>query len=831
MGRLRSGLTAVPVILLLWVISGCGGHTPPKASPYPAKITLNPGTSVSLQAGGVIGFLATAQNSSNGTIGAAFTFQSTDTSVVNVSANGLACAGHWDVTSTICTPGAFGVAQVTATALGSVSPPTYVFVHPPIDDIQVNGILPNNVPIQEPCLSSGQTMTVEAHAYSNGADITSLVGPFNWSANNTTVVKITPLINATGSPIYAFATNQATVAAVIPGTTQIYATATGVTSTTFYQPQYQNTTGATSPLLDFFETCPIQNIALEVGPAGSQQSDQTNFVTSKGNSENVTAIITDVMGNSSVPNATAVTLAKIPLTWIPSQPAVIATANGCTETCSISTPSVGAGAVTAACSPPTCNVGFPEIPVALSTPANLDACANFFNLPSCAPFIPLPVYSSPPCTTQAGPNQCPSGDPPVTAAVTGLVTGATGASSVLVTSTGCAPVNPLDCITGLYNISTNRDVTGSANPLPYSPTSLLYDLGGDKAYMGSEIASILINPTNIGASGSAFTSLGSVTGKVLAVSNSGTLAIFSDPRFNEVFVVNTTTAGSPGTTVLNIAQASVAAFSPDGLRAYIYGFAPNATTPSLYVYSPYQALQAIPLPAGTTVNAITFSNNGAFAYVVEPSLAGGGPSVTVYNNCVHDVSSPDLLADTFALTSTPVVFKTLPDGMHFVSLESNGTFDYITATVTGLPIATRTAQALPGCPLKVTDTATNYSLNVGTLQGLNVFSSADGSMLYVLAGNLSSVLVYHFSNSLNNPGTVSGIPLIGNDVTPISGFMSPDAGTIAITGSDGLFHIVSTSTSADLNPPLTFPNLPDYLSPFCTDAAVTCTPNLMALRP
>jgi hypothetical protein len=833
MGRLRSGSAAVATILLfLWVMSGCGGHTPPRASPYPAKINLNPSTSVSLQAGGVIVFLATAQNSSNGTISAAFTYESNNTSIVNVSPTGIACAGHWDVTNTICTAGGFGVAQITANALGSTSPPTYVFVHPPIDDIQVNGILLNNVPIQEPCLSSGQTMTVEAHAYSQGADITSSVGPFTWSANNLSVVKITPLINATGSPIYSFPTNQATVAAVTPGTTQIYASASGVTSTTFYQPQYQNTAGATSPLLDFYETCPIQNIALEVGPAGSQQSDQTSFVAAKGTAQNVTAIITDVMGNNSVPNATTVTLSKIPLTWVASQPAVVASANGCTETCSISTPSVGAGAVTAACSPPTCNIGFPEIPVALSTTANLDACASFFNLPSCAPFIPLPVYSSPPCSTVTGaPNQCPKGGPPVTAAVTGLVTGATGASSVLVTSSGCAPVNPLDCSTGMYNISTNRDVVGSPILLPYSPTSLLFDLGGDKAYMGSELASIIINPTNIGASSSAFTPLGLVTGKVLAVSNSGTLAIFSDPRFNEVFVVNSNSTGSPAVTVLNIAQATVAAFSPDGLRAYIYGFAPNGTTPNLYVYSQYQALQTIPLPANTTVNAIAFSTNGAFAYVVEPSLAGGGPSVTVYNNCVHDASSAQLVADSFALTSPPVIFKTLPDGMHFVALEDNGTFDYITATVSGLPIATQTAQALPGCPLTVADTKTNYSLNVGALQGLNIFSSADGSMLYVLASNLSSVLVYHFSNSLSSPGTISGIQLVGNNVTPLSGSMSADAGTIAITGSDGLFHIVSTVTSTDLNPPLTFPNLPDYLGPFCTDATVPCPPNLVALKP
>jgi len=56
--------------------------------------------------------------------------------------------------------------------------------------------------------------------------------------------------------------------------TQIYATASGVSSSAFQQPLYQNSQG-TSPVSDFFETCPIQTITLEVGLAGSQQTDQT----------------------------------------------------------------------------------------------------------------------------------------------------------------------------------------------------------------------------------------------------------------------------------------------------------------------------------------------------------------------------------------------------------------------------------------------------------------------------------------------------------------------------------------------------------------------------
>jgi hypothetical protein len=841
MRRLRSVLTLAAAIFALWGISGCGGHTPPKASPYPAKVTLLPGTSTSVQLGGEFVFIASAQNSSNANISAVFTFQSNDTSIVNVAPNGVACAGHWDTTYSVCTPGGIGYALVTASALGATSAPTYVFVHPPIDSIQVNGILLNNVPIQEPCLSQTQSMTVEAHAYSQGSDITASVGPFTWSANNASVVKITPLVtsNQLGSPVFPFATNQATVAAVTPGITQIYATSSGVTSTTFYQPQFENAQGVTSPPLDFFETCLIQNINLQIGNSGSEQTNQTTFVTSKGTAENATAIITDVMGNSSLSGTDdPIILTKIPLTWTASQPAAVAAGSACTETCALGTPSVGAGAVTASCSPPTCNIGFPEVPVALSTPANLASCAAFFQLASCQQFIPGPVYASPSCSPLAGAsNQCPvAPEAPVPAAISGLVTGATGATSVLATSTGCQDQNPLDCITAMYNVSTNRDVAGSATPLPYSPNSLLFDIGGDKAYMGSEVAALLINPANVGTGSSAFSSLGTVAGQVLAVSTNGNLAAFSDSSLNapantpsQVFIVNAAAFGAPGTTVLDIPNATAAGFSPDGLRAYIFSSPALPALPAIYVYSPIQGLQTIaPAPAaGTTVNTIAFSTNSAFAYVVEtPSV--GASFVSVYNNCVLNTTSPQIVADTFTLTAPPVVFKVLPDGVHFIALENNGTFDYITAYITPIPAATLTTPGTSLCPMTVTHTVKNISLNQGPLDAFDFFPSPDGTQLYLLAKGLPSVLDYHFTT-----GATTGISLI-NNATPISGSLSADGGTMAVAGSDGMLHDVDTGIGGtDTNPPTSFPYLPDYLNPFCTFTPSTgpCTFNLLAVKP
>ena len=213
MGRFRPiSLHLAVAIFSFATITGCGSGSHPGPPLFPGHINLSPSSTASLVLGGTLTFSAAVQTSSGTTLNTAVTYSSNDTSILNVAPNGVACAGHWDAGFTTCTPGASGPATVTASALGASSVPTYVFVHPPIDNISVIGVLPNGIPVQEPCLSQSQSMTVEAHAYSQGTDITASVGPFTWSANNFSVVTLTPLPNNT----YQFATNQATATASTP---------------------------------------------------------------------------------------------------------------------------------------------------------------------------------------------------------------------------------------------------------------------------------------------------------------------------------------------------------------------------------------------------------------------------------------------------------------------------------------------------------------------------------------------------------------------------------------------------------------------------------------
>ena len=783
-GRLGCAIAAVAVCAL----GGCGGHKPAGASPFPAKVTLSPAPSTSVQQGSIFTFTASAQNGSNSNISPAFTFQSSDTNILNIAPNGLACAGRWDAALTTCTPMGTGMVQVTVSALGATSPPTVVFVHAPIDKITVTEAPASQVPppAAQPCVVMGQATTLQATAWSQNADITSTVGPFTWSAANSSVVTLTPLMNSA----FNVATNQATATAATPGLTQIYASASGVSSSAFTQAAFPN--------LNFFETCPVQSIILQLGASGVQ-SGQTIFNTTKGTAQSVTATVLDVFGN---------TLSKVPLTWSSSAPAAVS-ATGCSaQTCSISTAQPGAGSVTASCSPPTCNIGFPSSPVGLPPQ-----------------FVPLPVYA--------------------TTAISGVVNGATSSTNVLATSLDCQ--GNQYCTTYLYNIATSNNLATSPTAMSTSPNSLMLDLAGDKAYAGSTYGAFLVSTAGLGGTSSPFTSFGTVTGTVLTVSPNGSVALISDTVHtpNQVYVVNTTASSSPTTTALNINGAVTAGFSPDGLKAYIVGCkaAGQCIAPdTVFVYSSLQSLQTIPLRASSSPNAVTFSSSGAFAYVSYSFNSGANFALDVYNTCDNQLAAdgppPQGQAQTISLLARPLFLKTLPDGIHIIAVDTTG-FDLITAVSTAqTPKLSNPPAATGSCPqyisntdgVKITPSSKRIDLGQGTFNPVAFFVSPDATQAYIVASDRSDILVYNF-----NTASVSGIPLAGN-ATPgdpanpmrTVADMTVDGALIYVAASDGTLHEVSTNPAVDLLQ-ISFPNLPNFSNPFCSIG--NCKLNMVAVKP
>jgi hypothetical protein len=822
-------------LVACWSFSACGKSTKHGAPLYPGKINLVPATNTSMTLGTTLTFTASVQTTSSTTLNTPVTYTSSDTSILNLAPGGVACAGQWDAAFTTCTPGNVGVVLVTASALGGSSIPTYVFVHPPVDNITVTGVLLTGVPVQEPCLSQSQTMTLQAHAYSQGTDVTSSVGPFTWSANNPAVATLTPLVNS----YYNFPTDQVTATALNPGITYIYASASGVTSTSFQQPQYNNAQGTLSPIVDFFATCPIQNIALELENVGS---GQTSLLTEKGSSsaQTVFATIVDAMGNSSLANTDGgVVLNKIPLTWSASRPGAISTASGCTESCALTISSPGAGTVTASCSPPSCNIGFPFNAATLFPPTStattaqqIATCTSFFQaqypqFAGCQDLIPVPVYSSPVFVAPGSTTTTLSPE----AAISAVVTGSPAAASFLATSTGCANQPPSVCITGVYYPTTAKASAGNEDGLPAPLNSLMFDPPGDKAFAGSTFGAFFITPGNFSSSTNAFTALGTVTGQVLATSINGTVAAFADNVHtpNQVYIVNTASSNSLSYFPLNISGATAATFSPDGLKTFIL------SGTSLYVYSPLQALQG-PITLAGTGNAVAFSPNGAFAYVAQSAANGGSPTLTAFATCSNQaVASITLPANPILMKVLPNVHldgqdsygNTIPDGVHVLIVDSSG-IDVITSTISQPATGTLCPQGLTFVSNDPNRMVQRIQLNVGTIQPVNFFSSADGTQLYVLSSSSSTIIVYSFISG----SVVGGIELL-NNATPVDADITVDGGTILVAGSDGLVHEVSTATGGSDLFQLTFPNLPDYFNPFCsyTPTAGPCVLTTVAAKP
>jgi hypothetical protein len=808
-------------IFLLLLLPACGGKKPAGANPFPAKITLNPAVSLSLQLGGTVAFSASAQNGTNGNISPTFTFTSSNPGILDISSAGLACAGTWNAPYfNVCTPAAEGVAMVTATALGQTSPPTMVFVHPPIDNVQISVVPPVNSPppacptqVALPlacklefngnaanyCLSQNQSQTLQATAFSRGVDITAAVGPFTWSQANSNVVTITPIVTSSTNVV----TNQATVVSNTPGQTQVIASAAGVSS----QPYSA-------------ETCPVQCITLEVG----SNIGQTGFIANKGTSETINATAVDVQG-CIVP--------KPSLTWTSSAPAALTAGSGTTgstttgtatpgtatpgctgaASCTIGTAQPGAAAITASCTPPTCNIGFPLVPAGIS-----------------ALYVPQPVY-------------------PVTA-ISGLVTGAAVSTSLLAASQDCYS-NSL-CTVALYNISTTKNLASNPSSMPTPPNSLIFDQAGDKAYAGSQFGAFLITNANLGSSTSPFTSLpsaattlGVVTGRVLAVSPNGNLAVFSDTVStpNQVYVVNTSSS-SATTTPLNINGATTAAFSPDNSKAFILGNGGN----TLYVYSALQALQTYSLTA--PANAVAFSSTGAFAL-----LAGGSsdPStLAIYNTCDNSkayLTLPPPPPAIQPLPGSPIFLKMVPAGSApagnasipilfqsdlnnldvFLGIDSTG-IDVI-ATTTTTPL-TPPANAL--CPVQQITYATEvastgptfYPLHInlqrGTFHPINFFVSPDGTQVYIVTSD-QGVLIYSFSTQ-----SVNAIPLSGG-AAPVAADMTVDGTLLYVAGTDGILHELNTALALDVME-IPFAQLPNSTNNFCFQS-YTCSLNLVAVKP
>jgi hypothetical protein len=732
---------------------GCGGSKNSSNLPTPTTVTLTPANS-SLDLGGLQQFTATVAPSS--TVPVVYTSSNPDVLSFVPAAGSVACAGRWNPTGQICSPVAVGVAEVTATANGVTSNPVTVYVHQHIDTIALSLLNPPS-PLPD-CVTLAQVtgtqnfLDLQAQAFSNGVDITNTVGSFSFQQTNNTVAKLSTsepeLNNHNGTQ-----NTQVRVTAAVPGTTQVFASLSGVNSLPVVIPDSQ---GTPHP---WFETCQVQSIQLQVGNA----STNTSFSIASNGTATLTATVVDRLGHE---------LTSPPITWTSLTPA-----NATISSTGVVTAHAPGGvSIVASCTPPTCNIGFQPI---------------------------QPVFSS---TLFDSVSNEHDGTP-----ITGTITGAAVNTTVYATTTQCSTAagTPVaGCQPLVYPVTTKDNVVGASATLPSSPNSFVFNPQGAKAFLGSDEGLMVFTPT--AASGTnPVTQLNNVPGKVLAVSLDGNNVIVADTKSspNQVYIVDQSTSGT--TTSLFISGANAAAFSPDGLKAFI------TAGNTLYVYSTRQALKTVPLNG--PANAVAPYANGALLY-----LSGGDTNaITMRNAC--DTSYT--LADSVTVPRLPALFQAVPDGIHAIGVDSPG-LDIFTNKVVAPAIATTNAPTPTTCPFTVTHQAPAFvNLGQGDFTPLKLIPAPDGSKAYILASNLSSIFIYNFG-----VGTVSAIPLTGGPV-PLDATLTSDGTLLYVGAADGTLHVVSTVSGGDLQQVAFTNNNSTNKGSLCSNIPQTCNPDLIAVKP
>jgi WD40 repeat protein len=338
--------------------------------------------------------------------------------------------------------------------------------------------------------------------------------------------------------------------------------------------------------------------------------------------------------------------------------------------------------------------------------------------------------------------------------------------------------------------------------------------------------------------GSSASSVNSAAGKVLAVSPNVTLANSSPATLvvlsdivdvpNQVFIYNTTSHTAVSFLMDN---AVAAAFSPDGLKAYIVSGSSCPGTASagcLLVSSTIDAAQTIPLAAPAT--DVAFIGEGSLGY-----FAGGDPAGTAFLPTCFD---PALSGSLGSVNLASQLIRPLPDGQSALALAPPNVQE-VTAALTGIPVL-----GVDGCPaprgfLTINNAVgTAFNLGVGSFTPTQFIISPDGSSAYILGEipqtppnpplRFPFIIVFNLATQ-----TPSNISLAGNAV-PLTASLTPTGDLLFVGADDGAVHVIDTATLADTQQ-ITFPFPANTL---CygpgtppTQAPVTCRPDLVAVKP
>jgi len=786
MHRCGSAFLLTLAITFVVAFTGCLGKSSSNSGNGGVQtVTLSPGNIISIEVGGTQVFSATAKNATGGTVlgvDIQFIVESGSPSAsapISITSNGSACAGAWDQTGSMCSPGTPGIAYVRAVTAGVSSPPTTVFVHQHIDSIQVSRLDPQGPPLYD-CFSQGQTWEYQGIAYSNNVDITNSVGPMNWSSSNAGVL-------TTNSTLTTLLPNQVQVTAKAPGITQLFATVSGTTSIPYP-----------------YTTCLIQSIRLQIGgqgPAGN------SITVNNGGSVPITATAVDTLYQY-----TGVALTSPPLTWSTTNPEVAAfssTTNTSGSNSATARNNVGGATVFASCTPPTCNIGV---------------------LPG------LPIYAS----DGTLPNGT-KGYGTIAINVTPTSTSKPPTYTAWAATTGCQNAN--GCTSALFAVTPGTTPIGAIVSLPRTPNSMMFNhVLAARVYLGSDQGLMYVDvgasSPSVGlVSNSSIPCNVSLCGKVLTISNDGKLVVVSDTVStpSQVYIYNgSSTTTTPIDLILSVPgeTATAAAFSPDQLKLFIVTSAGN-----MYVYSTVDALTSVPI--ATSVTDVEFSADGSFAYLAGTP---GPTSVSGFATCdtpATSVVSPITTTfPAFALYPSPTLeLDKIGNPTEVVLALDPPNIDMFGVNAEQSPLLyNQFACNPPSVALDPNFPKTSDNLGQGNFTPIYAQLVADGTEVVLVARNIPAVLIFNVANH-----TTTSVPLV-NSADPLSASASTDGSQVYVAACDqydqdgttcavGSVHIVNTISQGDFQQVPYVNNSDRNMCNNNGNPAPQCLPNLIAIKP
>jgi YVTN family beta-propeller protein len=341
------------------------------------------------------------------------------------------------------------------------------------------------------------------------------------------------------------------------------------------------------------------------------------------------------------------------------------------------------------------------------------------------------------------------------------------------------------------------------------PNSIQVSSGGSKVFLGSTSGLVLIDTT----ASNAVSVFGGVPGRVVAVSPGGVMVIIADAVNLKTYVFNT---GNLSTDVLNISGVTAAAWTPDGLKAYMVAGG------TLYQYAP-SVFSLRTIAIGDTGESVGILPGAQFAYI---ATAGG--NLGARSTCRTPLTTPN--DSTYA----PEATVSTDTGLQFTggaALISGGT----TAVpkmldVGGTKMTVDTPTLSPpapttDCPPGIVSSAASADWTgsgIASFTPRQLIVLANGTQAYVTS-NQAVLLGYDVAAN-----TTFTVPVGG--AAQFTGGALLDGTKVYVGATDGSVHVIDTATRLQsASVPISFSTSVSGAT-VCDNAAI-CKPDLVVVQP